>query len=275
MTWREAARQCAAIVLSVAIGILLGVLTSTPQPPSVGSRESNLSVTPQEIHRQIGETRVWGTVPDWIGIVVTLAAVIAAFITLDKLERQTKATEDAAKAAIDSAAAAKVSADAIKVIHRQWLHVGDWQVSRGILGTTGDLQVRVSAWVKNKTELPLFVRTMRGTIGLKKASHEWVNAEVMPGTGIQLSIDCLYRGQERVAFEAAPPSLAVQGWVHFFDAFGDEQRQPFGAYIDYSAGGLNPLVRGLAGLNKSLAKLAAEWPLDEPTQYTQWKPSST
>lgn len=52
---------------------------------------------------------VWS---NWMLILLTGGAVIAAFKTLGKMERQTKAAEDAARAASVSADAAKVSADA-------------------------------------------------------------------------------------------------------------------------------------------------------------------
>lgn len=50
---------------------------------------------------------MWGTIPEWIGLLVTAGAVIAAFITLRKLERQTVASEKAAKSARRSAIAAR------------------------------------------------------------------------------------------------------------------------------------------------------------------------
>lgn len=190
------------------------------------------------------------------------------------MEEQTTLMTGQLTATKQAADAAKSSADAIKIINRQWLAIEDWEVTHSSLGNTGILRVVVWAWIHNKTNLPVFVRTMRGTINGKRAGHEWLNSDLTPQNRLQVSIDRLYQGEERVKFESSRPTLAVEGWVHFYDVFGDEQSQRFGAYIDYTFGGPKPVIRGLAGLNKSLAQLADEWPLDEPTQYTRYQPQT-
>jgi hypothetical protein len=55
--------------------------------------------------------------------VVGIAGIIAAYITLLKLERQTKAGEDAAKAAKDNAEAARLNAQAVINAERAWITV--------------------------------------------------------------------------------------------------------------------------------------------------------
>lgn len=67
-----------------------------------------------EEERARRESNPWVSVPTWLALLLTGGAVVAAFMTLAKLERQIKAAQDAADAATESAGAATVAASMAK-----------------------------------------------------------------------------------------------------------------------------------------------------------------
>jgi hypothetical protein len=207
----------------------------------------------------------------WFTLALTVVAIFQYYLTKDGLEE----TRKAAQAAVDSAHAAKASADAVKIIHRQWIEISDWEAEAIEHTKVPMLEFRINMTLANKSALPVVIRTVRAAFGRGKGAHEWYNSDLGPGETMHASVSRIFTGEERERFETSRPSLVIEGWVHFFDAFGDPQDQPFGKYFQFGPTNGKPIhIRNVAGLNKSLAELAAEWPLNEPTEYTQPTPKA-
>ena len=164
-----------------------------------------------------------------------------------------------------SADAAKASADALKIVHRQWLQVGAPAFSMQSLGVTGTLNVTLHIPVRNTSQLPLTIRTVRCYINAGKCGHAWSNKTLGPNEVSEEEVFYLLRPDEKARWEKDQRlRLIVAGWIHFWDAFNDPQEQMIGACYDINKTVID--VRGLADLPRNLGRMAREnpWPFTEP-----------
>jgi hypothetical protein len=97
---------------------------------------------------------------------------------------------------------------------------------------------------------------------LSQTIATWVQAfDIAPGDNSVESVFYILTDDETASFRRTGVlKFAVAGWIHFEDAFGEIQNQPFGKYVEISDG--NAHARGLASYAAYLKKLAREWPFD-------------
>ncbi len=94
-------------------------------------------------------------------VFVGILGVIAAVGTLVKIERQTKATEDAAVATQNSATAMFKSVELQEIQFRQWVEIGDWEnMTHYIQPTSDKATIIIRFKVGNTTKFPLTLKVV-------------------------------------------------------------------------------------------------------------------
>jgi hypothetical protein len=183
------------------------------------------------------------------------------------ITKQSEHMEGQLIAARISADAAKASSDALKVVHRQWLQIGPWEITIAPLGKTGKIHVMFRVRVVNTSKLPLTIRTVRCYINGKKGGHAWSNGTIGPDENHWEEMFAILTDAEQAAYEKSGhrATFVLAGWVDYWDAFNETQQQMIGAHLTF-APGQQIQVRGLADLPRNLGRMAREnpWPLEEP-----------
>ena len=159
----------------------------------------------------------------WVGLMQFLVAVftgVAAWQAARAAHRSADATKASADAAQVSANAAKLSADALLVINRQWVDVSDW-TCRVEEFSAGRRWAVFSVRVANKTRLPLTIVTVRCRVNRTKAGYEWSSRTLQPDGESNEMMTSVLTGEEAAAYMNDNLRMAIAGWVHFRDAFGD------------------------------------------------------
>jgi hypothetical protein len=121
--------------------------------------------TNREQHTRYQEPDIWGTVPDWLMVAITLGGVVAAFLNLKKLTDQITHAETAANAAKDNA---DTAARALIISSRPYLVAADWRVE--------NLEVnhRAMIWyqVKNMGQIPARILSVDSGF-ISNKSEKW------------------------------------------------------------------------------------------------------
>jgi hypothetical protein len=178
------------------------------------------------------------------------------------MRRQTFIMNGQLKYTEKAANAAQKSADAIRVIHRQWIHIGGWRFETWNVPTVG-LHAQVIVEITNKTPLPLTIFAVRCYINGRKAAYSVADAMLPPGVTTHQTVSHLMNERELAEYSARRLRLVVAGWVHYWDAFGDIQSQIIGVCLEHIAPGVQPTTRGVSGLMRKMPRMEKDWPIQE------------
>jgi hypothetical protein len=192
---------------------------------------------------------------NWILAGVGIAGIIVALKTLWAIEEQVEANRIEADAS-------KTSAEALKVIHRQWVNVHGWDCTIAPLGDTKAWRITSILEITNETPLPLTIITVRCQFNKSKGAYEWGDRFLEPRHTHKATVSSFLSADEVADYSAGKRLVfLISGWVHFYDAFGDIQNQAIGCFCAMQRN-RNPIFRRLAGLKKNTDKLLKQWPLD-------------
>jgi hypothetical protein len=166
---------------------------------------------------------------NWILILLTGGAVVAAFITLDKLERQTKAAEDAANAAKSSAETADLT---LKTTQRAFIVFEIFNttaaVSRSPLVATTLVGFDVTPRFKNTGHLPA-LKLVSASAVLRTTEHPAADANIFPATapevfagqGSGVSAPVIRLSPTDIDYVLAGGVMFVHAHVKYRDGFAD------------------------------------------------------
>lgn len=263
-----------------------------PAPPQRGTNEHPLVVKPLRSQEQTDEDRADRLDQQanrrqsfWLSVVTLLVLGFQAWllkrqiavmdVQREIMDQQRAAADTQARHMADgleetrkATAAAIASADALKVIHRQWLEVRSWQCAVESISTKPDdlIQATVSITITNTSQLPLTIRTVRCYINRYKGGHAWSNTILGPHATSTESVFLLLPETEKNTWKTKGSlTFVVAGWVHFWDAFGEPQEQMIGAWCKITQRG-HLTVRGVGDLPRNLRRMSTEdpWPMSEP-----------
>jgi hypothetical protein len=195
---------------------------TVPPPDSQKVRNDNQPL-PEKKANYWKEAFGPATWSNWILAIVGIGAVIAAFCTLGIIERQTKATEDAAKAAQDSTDIMRLQAQSaaldIRRLNRAYLTVDSW-TAKNIPAYAGNpWRVAISFSIYNPSRTAARIERLDYKVGTQAES---------------LSHGIMLTPQER--YEVHVPSLEVskgdavftiRGEIMYRDIFRKERHRTF------------------------------------------------
>jgi hypothetical protein len=258
---------------------------TTPVTPPIAT--ANSGNTPQGTNQPNYSPGTNGTNagPDWNMRATVMTAVfngVLAVVTIllwcvgrqqarlfdhqNRIMRQQSAIMDGQLVHTEKAAnAAQKSADALNIVHRQWLQIVEWNRRSNPSGTD-QLNITVTVRIRNTSPLPLTIRTVRCYVNRGKATHGWSNQTLGPKEETVEDVFYVLTETEKAKWQNdGLLRLILAGWIHYWDAFSEPREQIIGASLDiYSSGELD--VRGVADLPRNLARIARNnpWPLNEP-----------
>jgi hypothetical protein len=222
--------------------------TTSPSPvikPIAPNPEQNASNPPkpkdeeQTVRiRELPSVSVRRDLPDWILwsfngalVIVGFLGVRLAYKTLRAIEKQTKATEDAAIATQIAADATKRSVELQEVLNRQWIDIEDEKAEESVrYGPSGrETSVVISFAIVNNTKMPLTLRSVRFQIGKQHASSRTLEHSLAPDNGYPVDFPVPLNSAELLTrYSKHELVLVITGWVGYTDAFEKSREQPFG-----------------------------------------------
>jgi len=172
-----------------------------------------------------------------------------------------------------SADAAKASAGAVKVIHQQWIAISDWKAQATEHTAYPRVELGVGIKLTNTSPLPMVIRAVRATVAGSR-TYQWHSRDLGPGETMFAGAQKTFHGDEIEKFKKAP-MIYVIGWIHFYDAFGDEREQPFGKALVFGEDGRIPRhIISVPWFKMKITELAAQWPFDASEEHTQHQPKA-
>jgi hypothetical protein len=170
---------------------------------------------------------------DWIAyaanlllMIVGIGGIFVAIKTLKKIERQTKATEDSAAAALKS-----INIQEIQL--RQWVEIDGWEATKPYTHPTAtEAPLTISFLVFNPTKMPLALKSVLTTAGpIWEQGHDCSSTQmqytVAPDSGFPVSIEVPMNGEVFTRYGKHTLEIVVSVAVEFEDAFNETRNQKF------------------------------------------------
>jgi hypothetical protein len=195
----------------------------------------------------------WLSLPNasnWVLAIVGIAGIIIAICTLIVIQRQTKATETAAKAAKDSA-------DALINSERAWILVNIGKLPP-FKPDPNQLQILwIFPTIKNYGKTVARIKRVAGIVKLiPEGKGLPVVPEYIPGQGFDEQIDIVLPpevpiqprlsvgGDELIEVQNGKLSLFVHGFIEYFDGVSEKQRRSAYCFGYIIQGGYSPAETG-------------------------------
>lgn len=173
----------------------------------------------------------WYEIVAWIANLLLVAfgirGVFIALSTLRKVERQTKATEDAAEATQKSAESTLRSVKLQEAQLRQWVDIDDWECFFPNTIQNRTNAVKISFWIINPTKLLMTLKTVNikaGTYGAFALSYPNL---LPPSKKYQQDMSINLSDAELDLMRRSNFVITVNVDVSFDDAFGGSPKQHF------------------------------------------------